>query len=186
MQTSHTHFTEVTNAIDFFERASKFLHETHTNSGAWKWVLIALHGALYGFAICNCRGSDCDSVTTKKKSNDRHLISFTEALNRCQNPVFMNTTILSKPLLLNKDQAASIEKLQNTLRNRFMHFTPNFWELETSGLPIIATHCVEVIRFLALETGNFPLSYENQYRHVEAVAIECDATLRHILAKKNQ
>ena len=29
---------------------------------AWKWVCIALHGALYGFGICAIKGTDDSSV----------------------------------------------------------------------------------------------------------------------------
>ncbi|HEY7535892.1 MAG TPA: hypothetical protein VH878_08095 [Thermodesulfobacteriota bacterium] len=64
---------------------------------AWKWVIIALHGALYGFAVSACTGSNPYTVTMKKhKPIDTvkikedgtlevvkgELIDFNEALDR--------------------------------------------------------------------------------------------------------
>ena len=41
--------------------------------------MIALHGAMYGFAVCAVRGTDPDRVM-----NGENLISPREALIRCQ------------------------------------------------------------------------------------------------------
>ena len=47
-------FNETTNAFDYLVRASGFIQEVPSNPESWKWVIIALHGALYGFAISAC------------------------------------------------------------------------------------------------------------------------------------
>ena len=59
--------TEETNALDYLERVVGFIRETEKNRLAWKWVVLSLHSALYGFAICACRGTDYENVTTKTK-----------------------------------------------------------------------------------------------------------------------
>lgn len=47
--------TEKTNALDYLEKACDFIRQTETNVYAWKWIILALHGALYEFAICACQ-----------------------------------------------------------------------------------------------------------------------------------
>ena len=72
--------TEKTNALDYLEKAYDFIRQTETSVLAWKWVILALHSALYGFAICACQGTTPDFVAPKIKKgkirvNDSLLIS---------------------------------------------------------------------------------------------------------------
>ena len=50
--------TEETNALDYLERAGSFIVDADQDNFAWKWVVLALHGALYGFAIAACKGTN--------------------------------------------------------------------------------------------------------------------------------
>lgn len=74
--------SEEKNAIDYLEKAAFFIKESSANHNQWKWVIIGLHGALYGFAIAACRGTDSRSVLTKKG----RLISFWQALIKMSRP----------------------------------------------------------------------------------------------------
>ena len=177
MNERYLNFTEEINALDYFRRAAGFIREATTDDGAWKWVIIALHGALYGFAICACKGTDYHSVTTETKRG-RRLISFSQALDTCQDPERMRMTVMSQPLVLTDDQRAAIAKLQFTLRNPFEHYVPMSWHIEIHGLPTIAIHCIEVIRFLALETGNYTMLSHSQYDLVKSLAAETTEFLR--------
>jgi len=170
-------FTEESNALDYFERASKFIRETETDSQSWKWVIISLHGALYGFAICACHGTDWKTVTRITKRGPQ-LISFSDALAACQDPKKMLMTMLSKPLVLTEDQRSSIAKLQHTLRNPFEHYIPSNWHIEINGMPNIAIHCIEVIRFLALDTGNYTQMENCQFERIKSLAEETILFLR--------
>ncbi|MEN3370709.1 MAG: hypothetical protein V7609_2852 [Verrucomicrobiota bacterium] len=165
-------FTEETNALDYLERACCFIREAATDDTAWKWVIIALHGSLYGFAICACKGTDYYNVTYVSKRGDRKLISFGEALKACQDAQRMRMTVRSKPLVLSPDQEAAIKKVQESLRNPFEHYIPMSWHIEIHGMPSLAIHCLEVIRFLALETGNYTMLYGEQYGRVETLVSE--------------
>jgi len=78
--------TEETNALDYLERAGQFITEADTNPSAWKWVVLALHGALYGFAIAACKGTNYETVIRKTKRGAEHLISLDEALTKCADP----------------------------------------------------------------------------------------------------
>ena len=263
--------TEETNALDYLETAVGFIRETEKNRLAWKWVVLSLHSALYGFAICACQGTDYENVTTKtnkgsslfsvgdfidlpafvaklrtqqdpiskflwnqfsgptqevlksatstpaeqklalvqaldnilkgvliyepvrfagvalsqetnelksqnpigkdlirlnrllledayplqiaKKKGEEKLISFDEALKRCQEPKCMNMLVDSQPLVLSGSQKDSIRRLKKELRNKMEHYVPSGWSIEIHGMPQIAIDVLDVIRFLALETG---------------------------------
>jgi hypothetical protein len=167
-------FSEETNALDYLERAALFVREAASDDRAWKWVIIALHGALYGFAVCACKGTNFHNITYQTKTGRRKLISFQDALATCQDPQKMMMTVLSRPLVLTADQQVSIDKLQQSLRNPFEHFIPTTWHIGIHGMPSIAIHCLEVIRFLALETGNYTNLAREQNEHVEKLV--CDTT----------
>lgn len=143
--------SEEKNAIDYLEKAAFFIKSAAENYINWKWVLIGLHGALYGFAIAACQGTDSRSVQTK---NGR-LIGFWEALKRCQDPDHMKMLMDSTALVLSEQQKESIETLTSELRNEFVHFQPKGWSIEIHGMPEITIDVLEVIRFLALETNTY-------------------------------
>jgi hypothetical protein len=171
-------FTEETNALDYLEQAARFIREASSDDRAWKWVTIALHGALYGFAICACKGTDYHTVTRKPKRGDRQLISFRDALSYCQDPKRMNKTVFSKPLILTAEQKIAIQKLQRSLRNPFEHFIPTSWHVEIHGMPTVAIHCLEVIRSLTIvAASNLSLCGE-QFASIERVVAESIAVLR--------
>lgn len=171
-------FTEETNALDYFERACRFIREAGTDETAWKWTIIALHGSLYGFAICACKGTNYKNVSFVTKRGERRLISFGDALKACQNPERMRMTVMSHPLVLTGDQRAAIQKLQSSLRNPFEHYIPMSWHIEIHGMPAIAIHCIEIIRFLALETGNYTMLSRSQRDIIQSLAAETTAFLR--------
>jgi hypothetical protein len=171
-------FTEETNALDYLERAAGFIREAASDDRSWKWAVIALHGALYGFAICACKGTDYHTVTYQTKCGDRKLISLKAALDVCQDPGRMNMTVFSKPLVLTTDQEAAIKKLQQSLRNPFEHYVPTSWNIEIHGMATIAIHCLEVIRFLALEVGNYTKLTGEQSAHIGRLVADAIMRLR--------
>ncbi|MBW2608304.1 MAG: hypothetical protein JRD05_11785 [Deltaproteobacteria bacterium] len=236
--------SEEINALDFLEKAGRFILETENNPLAWKWVTISLHGALYGFAICACKGTNPERVidfkskhnvfhtlgglpaeiekegfpknlkiefNPKKKrivfkgamSNDirnmllslsknppyqkaineiylksHRLISFDEAIKRCQDPSRMKMTIMSKPLQLTNEQKESIEILKHMLRNNFEHFIPKAWSIEIHGMPQITIDVLDVIRFLAIETGNYILLNSTKIRKVKSIVFQSKRFLK--------
>jgi hypothetical protein len=147
--------TEETNALDYLEKAVRFIHETEENRLAWKWVVLALHGALYGFAICACQGTNYENVTIRNRRGELRLISFGKALERCQDPRFMRMLIGSQPLTLSDSQKESIRQLKNELRNKMEHYVPSGWSIEIHGMPQIAIDFLDIIRFLAVDTRTY-------------------------------
>jgi hypothetical protein len=142
--------TEEINALDFLEKGYYFIKQTELDKIAWKWVIISLHGALYGFAVCACKGTSSDNVI----KNNR-LINFDEALKKCQDKNIMHMTCNSKYLKLSDQQKWSIKKLKKEFRNNFEHYIPTSWSIEIHGMPRIILDVLDVIKFLSLETGNY-------------------------------
>src|SRR4030067_991618 len=68
--------TEEINALDYLQQAHNFLLHTEKNPIFWKWVIISLYGALYGFAICALKGTNYHMVTFETKKGLRKLITF--------------------------------------------------------------------------------------------------------------
>src|SRR5262249_26030960 len=62
-------------------------------------------------------------------------------------------------------QRRSVAQL-NALRNRFLHFLPGTWQIETTGLPSICLDCLGVVEFLGWESGNvwWRPAYEGRVR----------------------
>lgn len=172
--------TEEINALDYLEKVSYYIRETEVDVYAWKWVILALFGALYGFAICACKGSSPDWVTYETKKGKK-LISFDEALKICQDPNRMKMKVFSKPLKLSKNQKESIENLHEGYRNNFEHYIPTAWSIEVHGMPQIAIDVLDVIRFLALETGTFTDLNKSQRKRIKSIVFQSKTILKQSL-----
>lgn len=149
---------ELENAIESLEQAARF-QRSHLRH-RWKWLMIALHGAIYGFAGCAVRGTDPDRVM-----NGENLISPREALIRCQSDVYMLQYVHSARLVLSNEEEEAVAKLLIWIRDNLLHFRPHLWSIEIAWLAYILHHSTRVIRFLALESGNIRLD-EPQRRRV--------------------
>jgi hypothetical protein len=155
-------FTEETNALDFLEKATKFIGDVERDRRAWKWVVLCLHGALYGFAVCACKGTDYQNVVVRNRKGEERLISFDSALERCEN------LVNGHPLVLSTPQRNSLRRLKQDLRNNFEHYVPRGWSIEIHGMPQIAFDVLEVIRFLAIETGTCFHLNQSQIKKVKS------------------
>lgn len=147
--------TEETNALDYLEKAAWFIRQTEKDLLAWKWVVLSLHGALYGFAICACQGTNYENVVTKNKKGEEKLIPFDKALELCQDKKYMGMLVHSQPLVFTGTQSDSIRRLKKELRNKMEHYVPSGWSIEVHGMPVIAIDILDVIQFLAIETRTY-------------------------------
>lgn len=56
---------ELENAIDYLEKAT--FHFNNREDAYWfKWLMISLHGALYGFGVCAVKGTNTERVLKQK------------------------------------------------------------------------------------------------------------------------
>lgn len=170
--------SEETNALDYLERAYSYIQQAEKDVLSWKWVVLTLHGALYQFAICACRGTNPSNVTYKTTKGIRRLISFDEVLKRCQNSKWMKMTITSRHLKLSDQQRGSISKLKCHFRNAFEHYIPKGWSIEIHGMPQIAIDVLKVTRFLALETGNYVHLNQTQKKRIKSIVYQSKRLLK--------
>ncbi len=166
---------EKINAIDYLEKAHISIKESTNDKMAWKWAIIALHNALYGFAICACAGTTPDIVAPKiqkgKNKGQRQLISLNKALKYCQNPQYMNKYVFSKHLILSNNQKDSINWVTERLRNQFEHFSPKGWSIELHGITHISIDILDIIRFLTVDTKNIRFS-PTQLRKIKSLIFQ--------------
>ena len=165
---------EETNALDYLERAVQFIKETEKNYYAWKWVTISLHGALYGFAICACKGTDPNRVTQK----NGNLIDINEAIKRCKKDAYMQQYIDSKTLSITPGQSESIHWLITEFRNNFVHFSPTSWAIEVHGFPQIAIDVLGVVRFLAIDSNNLIHYKQSQIKRIKSLIFQAKRFLK--------
>lgn len=166
------------NALDYLEKAYGYIHQTESDTMAWKWVVISLHGALYGFAICALQGANPDRVTFKTKKGNEKLINFDEALRRCQDADWMGMYVFSKRLQLTSEQKRSIHVLKNVLRNDFEHFIPKQEGIDLLGMPQITIDVLDILRFLAVETGNCIHLTPTQHRRIKSLVFQSKRLLK--------
>jgi hypothetical protein len=160
---------ELDDAIDNLEMTVHFL-ESVSDYRRWKWAIISMHQALYGFAICSTTPSD-SSLALKDPSNpDSQLISIWTALKRAKDPAWKRGEH-SQPLVTSKDDDWAIRKLIKEFRNEFAHFRPKGWSIEVSGFPSIFKSVVRVIEHLALASESVVYTDEHlASRTREAIA----------------
>jgi len=125
-------FTAEENALDYLRNACSLSKQALFRSVRWKWCVIALHGAVYGFAVCASYGTNYQSVL----KDDGKLISFWDALKM-------------SGLVLLPSEEDSIRRLTKVLRNPFEHFIPMSWTVEIHGMPRIAANVLAVAQKLA-------------------------------------
>lgn len=176
-------FTEESNALDYLEKAFFYIRHIDHDHTAWKWVILSLHGALYGFAIAACHGTDPATVTRKTK-NCEQLISFGEALRRCQDPARMQMTVLSACLELTDNQKTALKRLKDTFRNTFEHFIPKSLHISLHELPAMCLECLPVVEFLALKTGNYTQLSLNERERISFIVHQSAHILRSCLLHK--
>jgi hypothetical protein len=178
VRAKYLRLTEETNALDYLLRAGQFIKEAENDLSAWKWVVLALHGSLYGFAICACKGTNPDNVMFRTKKGYDNLISFDRALQLCQDPKRMKMLLHSQPLILTESQKNSIQLLKKELRNNFEHYSPKGWSIEVHGMPQIAIDVLAVIRFLATETYTYVNLKRAHISKLKSIVYQCTKYLK--------
>jgi hypothetical protein len=136
---------ETENALDYLRHAERFIKETSADKLAWKWVTIALHGALYGFAVAACRAEDVIDV-----KNGR-LISVLEAVKLCLKKPSHGLLPGGKPYRLTDIQWKTVKQLSKTYRDGFEHFKPQRSVIPGNELPLVAENVLDVIRLIVIE-----------------------------------
>jgi len=142
-------FDEKSNTYDSLEKLLVFLDNTEKDLNYWKWVIFALHNALYGAMILSLQGTNSARVTKNKK-----LISFFESFDRIQKEKYMRMYVGSTTFQAKNQHNESIKWLNNELRNPFAHFSPRGWSINIQDVKNILKSCLEIVEFCLFNSGN--------------------------------
>lgn len=155
------------NAFDYLDKTKSFYEKSKENKSYWKWVVIALHGAIYHFMLLALKNTDCSGVFKKEKQCDdgsldllelgrMRLIEFLEAFNRIQSEDFMKGYIGAKPYNAEKHIVEAMEGL-NKWRNAFIHYGPIGRSIEIALFENVLKNTLPVLRFLINDSGRIYL-----------------------------
>jgi hypothetical protein len=166
---------ELENAIDSLEMAAHCL-ETLPEDGKWKWALIAVHQALYGFAVCSIWVTDNRWLTREQDARppDGLLIDLQKVLALTRDAEWMP---LCAPLITTAEEDEAIAIVSSEVHNEFGHVQPQKWELDITTLPAVMSRLLRIVRFLSLESGGPGYEAEAQRRRVESALLRLEAAL---------
>lgn len=167
-------FNEATNAIDYLSKVPVFLNNSKEKRTDWKWVVVALHGALYGLAVCCVRGTSSEPLMKGK-----WLKTLEEILKMCQNPDIMKSEDNRTPLKMTEREIESITLLKVEIRNNFEHYSPHTWYLSESLLLSIAENTISVIEKLHPRISPFCFLSQNQHRQIRSAIFQSRKALKH-------
>lgn len=154
---------DVVNTLEFLARIVSTL-ESHPQD--WKWIIIATHNALQGALVCTISGTNGTGALIKKE----RLASLRKLYERAKENNFM-ANFDGQSLKTTDEQDKDIELLNDKLRNKFSHFTPKGWSIETAGLPRIVLNAMTIIKFLMLSPPANMLRLEENQRERAQQAI---------------
>jgi hypothetical protein len=185
-------WTEASNALDNLQTAQDFLRQVDNRPMAWKWVILSLHDALYGFMICALMGTNPDNVTyplrdkegkeilDKQSSLVRRLINFRSALKRCRKDNSRGIWLRRHPLKTTPDQKHSVERLQKQFRNTFAHYQPSGWSIELFIMPDMIGDVLAVLRSLVIDTNAIVHLHltEKEKKQLKSLLYQCPRVLK--------
>ena len=152
------------NAINNLEMIRYFLQNLD-DPIRWKWAIIALHQTLYSFAICATTPTDSRWSLENPEDLDSRLINIGEALKRAKKTDWIRSRDWV-PLETSTDEDKAIKRITKEFRNGFVHFRPQSWAIEVSGMPKLFQHTLRVIKHLALYSNNIIYGSEDVRVHV--------------------
>lgn len=158
---------ERSNAMDNLSMCERFL-TTLPDPIRWKWVIVALHQALYGYAVAAVQGTNASSVLTDPENHQSNLISIWEALRRTKDRA--NLWGGTAPLVTTEEEWKAVERVVSEFRNGFEHFRPMSWSIEVSGMPDLVLHVVRVLEGVAIGASSHH-AWENGQREVVVATI---------------
>jgi hypothetical protein len=166
---------ERSNALD---NLRMFEHVLRTVRGLerWKWVVITMHQALYGYAVAAVQGTDANSVLQNPNDPRSKLIPIWEAIRRAKDASYLWPG--SVPLQTSQDEDRAIDRVVSEFRNGFEHFAPVGWSIEVSGMPTLVGRVLRVIEGIAIETNSVRYYEEGELAAVVATI----ARLKELLA----
>ncbi|PPC93068.1 MAG: hypothetical protein CTY33_09460 [Methylotenera sp.] len=180
---------EIEEAVSALEVLAKWTEILVFDISYWKWVILVTHNAMQGFMVIALRGSDRlrplrDDVAKKwleahQNGTDypvEKLDNFSNLYKKIKSDLML-FFVHSKKFVSSSSQDTSVRRL-NSFRDDFIHFLPQSWSIEVSGMPKICADCLNIIHFLGWESGN--VTWYEQGKRIRAE--KAIATIRENLA----
>lgn len=139
---------------------------TNNDQHAWKWVILALHGALQGACVCHLvtTARPVGAVTNdnriewidyfEKSRSDRalkkpktKLMALPDLLKAVRKPNSVGQYCgINHQVTISDHELQWLVRIHNEFRNQFVHFNPTGWVFEVSGMPKLAQLIARIIK----------------------------------------
>jgi hypothetical protein len=189
---------EVENAIEYLEKAAYHYNDREDNYW-FKWLMISLHGALYGFGVCAVKGTSSERVLKFRKSKfeeeKKETVEYFKSLGfdvaraeLLDDTVWYNLSQLlgiweilkkcqNEPYMKqsSNSKVLKITELQQEAINKMINYRNDFAHFKPKASVImeseewIIKEVVDVIKFLALESNN--VNYRNRDNKEKVIKI---------------
>lgn len=149
-------------AVRSLECAAVWTTNTCSDPYFWKWVLISIHNAAQGFMVLALwQGNGlltlpsktarkwCEAYEKGMPFPEDRLDEFLNLYCKVKDSQSFHTIGVG-PFVATAEHDESF-KLLNSLRNKFIHFTPKGWRIGVTGLPNICLHVLDLIEFFGWE-----------------------------------
>lgn len=145
---------DVAGSIRHAIRACQFAGE---DPQAWKWVVLALHSALQGACVCHLTGTTAPlGAVTKRNASEwltyleesrtnpdarppkTHLMNLPDLLEAVRRPRSAGDHSNDAGVTVSETELLWLRRFHDDIRNQFVHFEPNGWSIDVSGIPELA------------------------------------------------
>ena len=198
-------FDEKTNSLNYLYQSLEFLNKTKEDKTFWKWFVISLYGALYGFGFLFIKGSNYETVAEiKVKAKDQNKNIHKTTLNKIseeksyskrlkiislRDDIFKikpanqiisdckNNAYRGKEALkTTKEQDEAIERISN-LRHELEHFIPTLINQEL--LIKDSIHILDVIKYLSENKEDYsPRFSDREKKKIKSTILKIQKELK--------
>ncbi|OAN90691.1 hypothetical protein [Sulfitobacter geojensis] len=149
------------------QELNRQLNRVCEDATAWKWVIVSLGSALNGALTCHLSG------TMQVGALEMKVARKTIAALQHDGTEPVPSPFLAKPKDL-LSRAMSDERIERTCdalavtdrqkqsfglvfkwRNQFLHFSPQGWSIEVSGLPEMIRDCIAILKKIEIDGWSF-------------------------------
>ncbi|MFZ7091525.1 hypothetical protein [Primorskyibacter sp. 2E233] len=168
---NHVHFDEYEDVLTSLKMVYENLLLVAEEPTRWKWIVIGLHNALQGAAVCaltQTDGSgpwkkDAEKSIRKAYYGDHKVPDYTQAgevmdvskiapfgelLRRLYPELDLNS---GEDWFSAQTRTETSLRMLLSMRNDFQHFVPRSWSIEMAGLPDMVADAVDMIEEIALQ-----------------------------------
>lgn len=163
---------QLNNAFNDLEKLNTFYDLAQKDATYWKWVVIALHSALYNFMLLALMRTDMSGIWVENIRNKQgrinlfnkkmRLISFLQAFKSIQDEIQMKKYVGSEAFKPTAEIKQSMKLLNTTYRNQLVHYPPMGWSIEVDVIRELILNTIPILGFLISQSGNILLKEDEK------------------------